>query len=124
MYTLTTHPDGGKGFSVYVDGKLVGSQPYNGKGVNPMDWQTRAGFNSCYECPELAAEWLPVYQDRTTADACADDDSGMAALAAQQGLGTLPVPGACAAVGQLSQSPLTPYCQVFPSAMNLCCATC
>ena len=27
MYTLTTHPEGGKGFSVYVDGKLIGSQP-------------------------------------------------------------------------------------------------
>jgi hypothetical protein len=124
MYTLTTHPDGAKGFSVYVDGNLVGSQPYNGKGVDSMDWQTRANFNSCYECPELAAEYLPAYQDRTTADACADDDTGMAALAAQQQLGTLPVPGACYAVGQLSQSPLTPYCQAFPSVMNLCCATC
>ena len=123
MYTLTTHLDGAKGFSVYVDGNLVGSQPYAGKGVDQMDHQYRAGFMSCYECPEFTADYVLVYQDTTTADACVDDDTGAAALAAQQGLGTLPVPGACATIAALSQSPLTPYCQVYGSTIP-CCEAC
>jgi hypothetical protein len=88
-----------------------------------MDHQYRTGFMSCYECPEFAADYVLVYQDTTTADACVDDDTGAAALAAQQGLGTLPVPGACATIAALSQSPLTPYCQVYGSTIP-CCEAC
>ena len=74
MYTLTTHPDGTKGHSVYVDGNLIASQPYDGKGVDNMDWRVRAGQAKCYECPEIAEYWLPTYQDATLPGQCVDDD--------------------------------------------------
>ena len=54
MLTITTHPDGTKGHSVYVDGKLVASQPYDGMGVDTMDWRLKASFGVCYECVEIA----------------------------------------------------------------------
>ena len=125
MYTLTTHPEGGKGFSVYVDGNLVASQPYNGKGVNAMDHQTRGGFDFCYECPEFADYWKPVYQDKTTKDSCVDDDEMVQrGMADHQGV-ALPNPGACATLAAMHDisSVTTAYC-LNPSIYAGCCASC
>ena len=58
--TITTHPDGTKGHSVYVDGNLIASQPYDGKGVDTMDWRQRGGIPVCYECPELHPPGAPT----------------------------------------------------------------
>ena len=120
MYTVTTHPEGGKGFSVYVDGTLIGSDPYNGKGIDGFDYDTRAGQPFCTDCTELHDYWKPIYQDKTTKDNCVDDDETFSpAMLEFQQLGPLPVPGACAYVA----SNLPTYC-FNPSIMAHCCASC
>ena len=124
MLTITTHPDGTKGHSVYVDGKLVASQPYDGMGVDTMDWRLKASFGVCYECVEIAEYWLDLYQNTNLPGQCVDDDQSAADLALQQLGQTLPVPGACAAIGAAHQSsPATPYCSLAPT-QSACCATC
>ena len=124
MLTLTTHPDGAKGHSVYVDGKMVASQPYDGMGVDTMDWRVKAGFGVCYECVEISEYWLDLYQNTNLPGQCVDDDQTAADLALQQLGMTLPVPGACEQIGLAHQSsPTTPYCSLAPT-QSACCATC
>jgi hypothetical protein len=90
-----------------------------------MDHQTRGGFDFCYECPEFAEYWKPVYQDKTTKDSCVDDDA-----TAQQGMldhqgVALPNPGACQTLAALhdTSSVTTAYC-LNPSIYAHCCASC
>ena len=43
MLTLTTHPEGGNGYSVYIDGVLRSSSPFKNAGVDNFDWRLRGG---------------------------------------------------------------------------------
>ena len=122
MYTITTHPAGGKGYSVYIDGALRGSMPFANAGVDNMDWRLRGGRYHCYNCNGTNPHYLPIFQDRTTPGVCVDDDATAQVLAASALGQTLPNPGACAAIGA-ANSPTTPYCG-YASVRSACCVTC
>ena len=47
MLTLTTHPEGGNGYSVYIDGMLRSSTPFKNAGVDNFDWRLRGGASVC-----------------------------------------------------------------------------
>ena len=114
MLTLTTHPEGGNGYSVYIDGMLRSSTPFKNAGVDNFDWRLRGGASVCYECAGINPAYRVALQDRSTPGmACTgDDDAAAGRLAAASGM---PASSTCADVKS--------FCGLSTVAES-CCVTC